>query len=165
MAININSAKEMNNIVMEGMALVVQCLKDIVIPYIEEKYPDKRWEQTYEDKLSARGKNGDLKYKAILKEWKSNHIVNIKNLYAFIVESKWRMGFSEEYVHEYEETKHSIIDLVEGITRRTMDHHTVYYSPTQMFNDMINIANNLGNAKLVNRLNRLYEELNSLEEV
>ena len=44
MAININSAKEMNNIVMEGMALVVQCLKDIVIPYIEEKYPDKRWE-------------------------------------------------------------------------------------------------------------------------
>lgn len=164
MATNLTTIKEMNNIVMEGLALLNNFLRERVISHIKEQHPNDNWEDHYKKCLSVRNKDGTMKTKELLKEWDATHTVNILNLITYIFESKWHMGINVRNEHRYEETKKSLVGLVEAITKRTAQHRTIHYTPLQMFNDMITIAENLENTELADRLNRLSDEVSELEE-
>lgn len=164
MATNLTTIKEIYTIVMEGMALLTDYLRERVIAHIEERHPNDEWRDHYRKALTAKNRDGSLKAQKLLEEWDADHIVNIQNLKVFIFENKWHISIPFHDEHKYEETKRSLNGLVEAITKRSVQHRFVHYTPIQIFNDMITIADNMGNANLSNQLNKLCDEVASLEE-
>lgn len=164
MSTSLTTIKEMNNIVMEGLTLLTVFLRERVISHIKEQHPEDKWYYYYKDWLSVKNRDGSYRTKKLLKEWNVTHKVNIQNLQVYIFESKWHMGIPIRDEHRYEETKKSLLGLVEAITKRNAQNRPIYITPLQMFNDMITIAENMGNTELADRLNRLSNEVSALED-
>ena len=184
----INTATAEIDIVSEGLALVSSSLGKEIIHRIEEKHPDKKWQDVFCQYLAPGAKNVFGKNDRLQKEWMSKSTFTIENVYYYLYKC---LGWVIIPVQDKKPHKSSgirrirkktkkiavpwgnlknekmwlaVCNLAKARSKNLEFDSFSYHSSTDMFNDMITIAEYLEDSMLVDRLNRLYDELCRLED-
>ena len=179
-----NTATAEIDIVSEGLALVSSSLGKKILHHIEEKHPEKKWQDVFYQNLAPGAQKVYGKNDRLQKEWMSKSTFTIEYMYKCLgwviipVQDKKPHKSSgirrirkktKKIAVPWSNLKNekmwlAVCNLAKARSKNIEFDSFSYHSSTDMFNDMITIAEFLEDSMLVDRLNKLYDELCRIED-